>query len=149
MIDPEIAFSIAGMLAMAGWAALALALFVTPARKIAWPAAQLVIPALLAGGYVLLLWNGRSAFEAGGFGSIQEVRSLFANDHALAAGWLHYLGFDLFVGAWITRDGTTRALPPLLILICLPPAFLFGPAGLLLYIILRLVMRRTDKEMPQ
>jgi hypothetical protein len=146
MIDPELAFSFGGLAAMIGWIGLLIALFVRAARPIAWTAAQLLIPALLASAYILLLWSGRGGFEAGGFGSIQEVRALFASDSALAAGWMHYLAFDLFVGAWIARDGATRGVPALLILPCLPLTFLFGPAGLLLYLALRLALRTTKKE---
>ena len=40
----------------------------------------------------------------GGFGSLAEVRQLFERPGLLAAGWLHYLAFDLFVGTWIARD---------------------------------------------
>jgi hypothetical protein len=148
MIDPHLAFSVAGMIAMAGWLGLLLSLFVRRARPIAWTAASLAIPALLAIAYVILIWNGMHAATGGGFGSIEEVRALFANDSALAAGWLHYLAFDLFVGAWIARDGSESAVPALLLIPCLALTFLFGPAGLLLYLILRLALRgrRATKE---
>ena len=149
MLDPHTAFSIGGLLAMAGWLSLLVALFVKGTRPVALAAAQLAIPALLAAAYVLLIIQGRSAFADGGFGSIEEVRALFANDSALAAGWLHYLAFDLFVGAWILRDGIGRGTPALLILPCLPLTFLFGPAGLLLYLALRLIFRGAVKEPSQ
>lgn len=151
MIDPAFAFSTAGMLAIAGWAGLLVSLFVAPARPIAWTAAQLAIPALIAVAYILLIREGMAASEGGGFGSIGEVRILFANDSALVAGWLHYLAFDLFVGTWIVRDGLGRRLHPLLILPCLPLTFLFGPAGLLLYAALRAAFGRTPEtaETPQ
>ena len=146
MIDPATAFSLAGLLAIAGWLALLVALFVPAARPLAWPAAQLLIPTLLAIAYGLLLVAGRGAFESGGFGSIDEVRLLFADDRALAAGWLHYLAFDLFVGAWISRDGTGRGIPALLLLPCLPLTFLFGPIGLLLYLTIRLAFRPAARK---
>jgi ABA4-like protein len=149
MLDPATIFSLAGLLAGAGWLALIAALFVRSVRPIVWTAAQLVIPAILAMAYVLLLWSGRAAFDDGGFGSIDEVRALFANDSALAAGWLHYLAFDLFAGAWIVRDGDRTGVPALLILPCLPLTFLFGPAGLLLYLILRSVFRNPRWESAQ
>jgi ABA4-like protein len=142
MLDPSTAFSLAGLLALAGWAGLLLALFWTAARPVAWTAAQVVVPAILAVAYILLIWEGFGA-EGGGFGSIEEVRALFANDSALAAGWLHYLAFDLFVGAWIARDGLERGIPGLLLVPCLALTFLFGPAGLLLFLILRLAFRRA------
>ena len=147
MLDPAMAFSLGGLLAMAGWLGLVVALFAAGARRIARPAAQMIVPALLAVAYVLLILQGQSAFAAGGgFGSIGEVRVLFANDSALAAGWLHYLAFDLFVGAWISRDGIARGVPALLILPCLVLTFLFGPSGLLLDLALRLTVRAPQSE---
>ena len=147
MLDPSSIFGLASNLAMLGWLGLLVALFVKPARAYAWPAAQFVIPAILAIGYVLLIWQGRSGFEQGGFTSIEAVRALFANDAALTAGWLHYLAFDLFIGAWISRDAAARALAPLVVLPCLPLTFLLGPAGLLLYLAARTVL--ADKETVQ
>jgi len=145
MLNPATIFSLASPVALVGWLSLIIALFVRAARPVAWPAAQLVIPGILAILYVLLIWQGRSAFDQGGFGSIEEVRALFADDSALAAGWLHYLAFDLFVGAWIARDGTSRGVPILLILPCLPLTFLFGPAGLLLYLVIRQIFPDAQK----
>jgi hypothetical protein len=149
MIDPGTAFRLAGLLALLGWAGLLVSLFVGAARALAWPAAQLIVPALLALAYILLLAGAWGAPDAagGGFGSIAEVRALFANDAALAAGWLHYLAFDLFVGAWIVRDGLETRVPRLLLIPCLALTFLFGPSGLLLYLVLRLAFRaRTPRE---
>lgn len=137
MLDPSLVFSLAGKLAMLGWLSLIVALFFKPARRYAYPAAQFVIPAILAIGYILMIWQGRAGFEHGGFGSIEAVRTLFDNDAALTAGWLHYLAFDLFVGAWISRDATGRGIFPLIVLPSLPLTFLFGPVGLLLYLAAR------------
>ena len=137
MIRPDSLFGLGGLVAIAGWAALALSLFVARLRPPVWAATRFLVPGLLALGYGLLLWQGLGAFGEGGFGSIAEVRALFTNDSALAAGWLHYLAFDLFVGNWIARDGAGRRVPALLILLCLPLTFLFGPLGLLLYFAIR------------
>lgn len=137
MIDPETAFSVAGLLAIAGWLGLVLATVVKPVRAYAWRAATFAIPALLAVAYILLIQDGMRASDGGGFGSIAEVRTLFANDAALAAGWLHYLAFDLFVGAWIAREGPRSGVPGILLIPCFALTFLFGPAGLLLFFALR------------
>ena len=141
MLDPSLTFDLTGPLVLTGWAALLLSLFVKQVRPIAWPATQFVVPGILAVLYIFLIWAGFGEAEGGGFGSIPEIRALFASDSALVAGWFHYLAFDLFVGTWIVRDGLERKLHPLLILPCLPLTFLFGPAGLLLYLILRLALR--------
>ena len=141
MLDPSTAMSLTGPLVLAAWAGLILSLFVRPVRAIAWTASQVLVPVILALAYVVLIWEGRSAFESGGFGSIEEIRALFANDGVLVAGWFHYLAFDLFVGTWIAREGIERRIPGLLLVPCLLLTFLFGPAGFLLFLILRLAFR--------
>lgn len=141
MLPAQSAFSIGSMLAVLGWLALLASLFIAPLRPIAWRATSVIIPALLALAYVLLMAVGVEGTEGGGFGSIAQVRALFADDAALAAGWLHYLAFDLFVGTWIAREGLEAGIPALLLIPCLTLTFLFGPAGLLLFLILRLTFR--------
>ena len=144
MIDPAIAYNLGGKLVMLGWAGLIASLFVERARPAVQTATRLIIPALLALAYGLLIWTGFGEAPDGGFGSIAEVRALFASDSALTAGWLHYLAFDLFVGSWIVADGIERRIPGLLILPCLPLTLLFGPLGLLLFILMRLAFTRPQ-----
>lgn len=55
------------------------------------------------------------------------------------AGWTHYLAFDLFIGGWEVRDARQRGIPHLLVVPVLVLTFLVGPAGLLLYLAIRLV----------
>ena len=55
----------------------------------------------------------------------------------LLAGWVHYLAFDLFIGAWETRDAMARRVPRLLLAPCLVMTFMLGPIGLLCYHIVR------------
>jgi hypothetical protein len=131
--DPHQMFQITGPLAMLGW--LALVLSPLAPRLADWVAA-LVIPALLSVAYTALIlvhW----ADAPGGFDSLANVMALFTNPAVALAGWVHYLAFDLFVGAWITRTARAEAIPHLLILPCLVLTFLFGPAGLLAFLILR------------
>ncbi len=137
-VSPATLFTLGNLIALTGWIALLIALFAPAARRIALGWAGAILPTLLGAAYVALLVGGRNAFAEGGFGSIAEVRALFAHDAALTAGWLHYLAFDLFVGSWIAREGLARGINRLLVLTCLPLTFLFGPAGLLLFLALRL-----------
>ena len=65
------------------------------------------------------------------------MATLFANPWLLLAGWIHYLAFDLFVGSWEVRDARERGIPHLLVVPCLVMTFLFGPAGWLLYALVR------------
>ncbi len=70
--------------------------------------------------------------EGGGFGSIDQVRALFASDPVLVAGWIHFLAFDLFVGLWIVGRAAEIGLSRLLQLPILAATFMFGPLGLLM-----------------
>jgi hypothetical protein len=128
-------FSAAGALAMSGWLALAF----SPARARWAPLARRyagrAIPLLLAAMYVALIVRH---WGPGGFGSLAEVRALFDVPGLLLAGWLHYLAFDLFVGAWIAERGSALGMPHALLLPVWALTFLFGPAGLLAFALLRL-----------
>lgn len=141
-MDPRFAFSTGNVIAMLGWLGLLTSLFVPGAREGVRRATRLLIPALFGGAYVVLIAQGWSKAADGGFGSIAQVRSLFAVDAALVAGWLHYLAFDLFVGSWIVEDGLTRRINRFALIPCLGLTFLFGPAGLLLFLGLRLLPAR-------
>ena len=95
-----------------------------------------MMPLLFAAVYVVLIaaslpWTG------GGFSSLGGVRALFDNPWALLAGWTHYLAFDLFIGGWELRDAQRRGFPHLLVVPALVLTFLFGPAGLSLYLATR------------
>lgn len=143
-MDPHAAFQIAGLVAITGWAALVAGLFLPGLRERATAVARFVIPSLLAAAYVVLLAQGWGKTAGGGFGSIEQVRLLFSVDAALAAGWLHYLAFDLFIGSWIVTDGLEKGVGRWLLIPCLALTFLFGPAGLLLYLATRLATRKGD-----
>ena len=125
-------FSILNLVTMAAWLPL---VFMPRAR---WSASvvPLAVPALLAASYAVLVVStfGRSE---GGFSSLAGVRTLFDNPWGLLAGWIHYLAFDLFIGGWEVRDSQRRGIPHLLVVPALAITFLFGPAGLLLYLTIR------------
>jgi len=134
----ELIFAVANPVAMLGW--LGLAFF--PGRKLVVDGVSgLAIPALFAVAYAGLV----AAFFAGaegGFSSLDAVRALFRSDAMLLAGWLHYLAFDLFVGAWEVRTARAEGIPHLLVIPCLALTFLFGPLGFLAFLILRAACAR-------
>ena len=99
------------------------------------------MPLILAAVYTYFLgwgifFGGRA--EGGGFGSLNAVMTLFDSPVSVIAGWVHYLAFDLFVGAWIVRDGQRHGIGTLLRLPCLVFTFMFGPLGLAIYFGIRL-----------
>lgn len=78
------------------------------------------------------------AAEGGNFNTISGVSQLFSHPNGVLIGWSHYLVFDLFVGAWIGRDSQRRGVPHLAAIPCMLLTFIFGPVGLLCYVLLRL-----------
>ena len=126
-------FSLSGLLSLTGWAAL-LASPIIP--KLSQWIAAIIIPALLSVIYaalVLAYWTRAS----GGFGSLADVLLLFQTPQILLAGWIHYLAFDLFVGAWIVRAARSDAMPFVFVIPLLPITFLFGPAGFIAFSLVR------------
>jgi hypothetical protein len=63
---------------------------------------------------------------------------LFQSPWMLLAGWVHYLAFDLFVGAWIARDAENHGVSRWLVIPVMPVTLLFGPMGLVAWLIIRL-----------
>lgn len=137
-MTPDQLFQLANPLALLGW----LALLASPlAPRAAQAVSAAAIPLLLSLAYtglVLAFW-----WEApGGFGSLPEVQALFTHPHIALAGWLHYLAFDLFLGAWEARTARAEGIAHLAVIPCLILTFLFGPAGLLAFAILRFTLVR-------
>lgn len=128
----ETVFSICSTLATLGWILLA----VVPRQRLAHLLASVAIPLAIAVVYLVLIVQHIGTAD-GGFGSLAAVQRLFANPAALLAGWLHYLAFDLFIGAWEVRDAQRRGVPHALVIPCLLLTFLFGPIGLVAYLGLR------------
>lgn len=132
----ETTFSVANTTALLGCAALIVSLFAPRLRPALHGFAGFVVPAMLGLAYLALIAVFWSRAE-GGFGSLAAVNDLFHSPGLLLAGWLHYLAFDLFVGAWIARAGAVAGIGTLWLLPCFALTFLFGPAGFLLFLAVR------------
>jgi ABA4-like protein len=140
-MTPEQVFSIVNPLAAVGW----IVLILFPRRK--WATDVVIgvaIPALFAAAYVAIIvakWGS----SQGSFSSLQGVATLFANPWLLLAGWIHYLAFDLLTGRWEVMDARGRGIPHLVVVPCLLLTFLFGPAGWLLYTVVRFSVSRGER----
>ena len=132
-MTPDQVFSIANAAALCAW----ILLVVLPRQRwVSGVLAPVAMPAFFALIYVAIIvtqWKG----SAGGFSSLSAVGTLFTQPWLLLAGWVHYLAFDLFVGSWEVRDARKRGIPHLAVVPCLLLTFLFGPAGWLLYMVIR------------
>jgi ABA4-like protein len=125
-------FSILNLMAVAGW----LALVFLPRVRWTSTVLPLVMAPLFAVIYVTIVATTFAQSE-GSFSSLAGVSTLFENPWLLLAGWIHYLAFDFFIGGWEVRDAQRQGIPHLLIVPALVLTFLFGPAGLLLYVVIR------------
>lgn len=133
------AFQFVNPLVIPGW----LMLVFMPRSQWTRIVATFVIPSVLAVVYLTLLATNKPP-DGAGFGSLEQVTLLFSNPWILLAGWIHYLAFDLFVGAWEVRDAQRLKISHLLVVPCLIFTFMIGPVGLGAYFVLRLVMIRRQ-----
>ncbi|HVH23050.1 MAG TPA: abscisic acid-deficient protein Aba4 family protein [Pseudonocardia sp.] len=62
-----------------------------------------------------------------------------------AAGWAHFIAFDLFVGRWMYLDARERGVHPLVMTPVLLLAILLAPLGLLAYFGVRAVQRPAPR----
>jgi hypothetical protein len=76
----------------------------------------------------------------GNFMTLQGVEKLFSKREVLLAGWVHYLVFDLFVGAWEWRDALQHDISHWILAPCLVLTLVFGPVGYLVYFAIRYFM---------
>ena len=137
-MTPDTIFAIANNGILIFW----LLLIVAPG----WRGTQILvhsvaIPVVLGLTYIWLLssavFGGQGAPAGASFYSLHGVAALFSSPLALTAGWIHYLVFDLFVGAWEARDAKRRGLTHIALIPCLIVTLLVGPVGLLLYLATR------------
>lgn len=127
-MNPDSLFNMAGALVVPAW----LLLILGPRR---WSALNALpayaVPLLLSALYAALVLTHFAA-AGGRYGTLAEVRLLMSSDMTLLAGWVHYLAFDLFIGAWAARRMDTVGISRIIQAGVLPTIFLFGPLGLLL-----------------
>jgi hypothetical protein len=143
IMSMETLFAISSPIAMLGWIALLIAPIIP---KWSDRIATYISPGLLSLAYmsiILAFWSGAE----GGFDTLANVQLLFTQSEIAMAGWLHYLAFDLFMGAWIVREARKAGISHWLILPILPLTLLFGPIGYVLFLALKtsVSLRRNQK----
>jgi hypothetical protein len=138
-MTPDQLFSIANLIALVAWVGL---LFLPRVRLLTDVIAPVLIPGLFAAAYFIILYRFFDPSGFAKFSTLEGLASLQGNPWLLLAGWLHYLAFDLFVGTWEVRTARKEGIPHLAIVPSLFLTFMAGPAGLLLFVITRYLLRR-------
>lgn len=138
-MDANVLFEVCSAAVLPAWLLLALA----PGWKWTDRLVHAVwIPGLLCLAYGLAIFLRPEVPEGAGFGSLDGVMLLLGSPYGTLIAWLHFLAFDIFVGAWIARDAARFQIHHLVVIPSLALAFLFGPLGLLLYVFTRFCLRR-------
>ena len=96
--------------------------------------------------YTYLLLKDIGSFSLDSFSTLANVKALFQNDNAVAMGWIHYLAFDLFVGAYIVKKSQQLQISRWLYTLPLPFTFMFGPVGYLLFFLIKTFKTKTVHE---
>ena len=92
-------------------------------------------------GYMIyqLIINGENIFESFNlYLGIENLHSLFSNDIFLLIFWIHFLGINLFIGSWVSRDALRYSVPKFLSAISLISIYFTGLLGLVLYWFIRI-----------
>ncbi|MEM8696379.1 MAG: ABA4-like family protein [Pseudomonadota bacterium] len=137
-MDWPMVFQVANLFALLAW----LVLIFGPRQEIIFAllreAAVGLLSLLYAALFIMLMFFTPAAGAEGpDFTTIEGVRTVFATDAGLTLGWVHYLAFDLFVGLWVAKTADAIGLSRIAQAPILLATFLFGPFGLLIFLIVR------------
>ncbi len=132
-MNAELIFSIANNAVLPAWILLAVA----PGWKgTQWIVHTAAFSLAMAALYAIVIVPAMSGAEGNMF-TLAGVQQLFSNPLAALAGWLHYLAFDLFIGAWEVRNARRLAIPHWQVLPCLFFTMVLGPVGLFAFFVVR------------
>ena len=101
------------------------------------------VPLLIALGYLYFLSNTEGIFSAD-FSSLQSLTEMFQNaePRGVAAGWLHYLAFDFWVGCWMLKNSQEKGIKHIWMILPLLFTFMLGPLGILVYTLVLLTQKK-------
>jgi hypothetical protein len=143
-VDPQLLFGLTFPLAAPFWALMILAPGWSVTRRVIGSPLIVVPPVLVYA--ALVLPNSATVFAAVASPELTGVATLLATPPGAAAGWAHFIAFDLFVGRFIYLDGRERGIHPLVAAPVLVLTILLGPLGLLAHLLLRAVLPRRSRD---
>jgi hypothetical protein len=132
-MSQETIFSIVNSIALISW----IILLIVPFRPITNKIILGVSVSLLCIAYAVLLFQTLQPADFQKFGTLEGITSLQSLPGAVLVGWIHYLAFDLMVGLFIANNAEKLGIRHIVILPALLATFMMGPAGLLLYLVIR------------
>ena len=136
-------FNFCNILILIAWGAI----IISPQKKISeilisypW------IPLTLSFFYIYFIIISGGLMEAD-FSSLNGIVTLFKNatPESAAAGWLHYLAFDFWVGTWIIKHSRKEKISNKIIVLPLLFTFILGPVGILVYSLILLAKKSFNQ----
>lgn len=133
-------YKLSMVIALIGW----LILFFFAKVEMTDTIITLVIVLLLCGiyGYLLIVQKTPKGekYPRGNFKTFEGLVNFFRNPKVVLVGWIHLLAFDLMVGLYIKNDALMHGISFWWIIPSLLLTILFGPLGLLSYLLLRFIL---------
>ena len=74
--------------------------------------------------------------------TLDSIAALIGTPQGATIAWAHFLAFDLFVGRWAYLNSRERGITAWLTSPTLFFVLMFGPFGLILYLLVRMVITR-------
>lgn len=132
MLSADLIFNIANLFVLPFW----LLMIVLPnwqiSRQVMGSNIPFILLALLYVGLFFSIEITPETAAALANPKLTDIAQLFSDNRAVAAGWVHFLVMDLFVGRWIYQEGQAKNLITThSLLLCL----FAGPFGLLSHIV--------------
>ena len=140
-MTPTIVFSIASVIALPMWV---LMLFFSKWKVTQFLIDFKVIPLALAFMYAIYIFQAIQTSGMMDFGSLTSVITLFTEENAVLAGWIHYLAFDLIVGMLVLDQNKELKINQLVMAPCLFLTFMLGPIGFLLFMIIKTIKKKQS-----
>ncbi len=134
-MSPDSVFSICNTIALVGW----IILVFIPMWRSSDKFIIGIIVTLFAIIYTYYIVTNLSAIDMKSFSTLKGVTNLFTNPLAVLIGWVHYLAFDLMVGLFIKNNAGKYGIGHWWLIPCYLLTFMFGPIGLLLYLLIRFI----------
>ncbi len=105
---------------------------------------SIAIPLILGALYIWLLWRVLvgGGLPGASYSTLPGLARWYSSPVGVEIMWVHYLIFDLFVGAWQSRDAARRGLSHWVLVACLIVTMVAAPLDCLLYLAMRFVFRR-------
>ena len=104
---------------------------------------SIILPLIIASAYVYVFYQTilldepiSHIFEI--YLSLENLYILFSSESFLLVFWLHFIALNLFLGSWISINGVKYNIPRSLMFIPLIIIYFIGPAGLILYWMIRI-----------